>query len=246
MNRIILEESERIGDSLFCLNNRKSNHILKTLKSQIGDKLKAGLLNQSIGTTIIQSIDYENRKVKVIYQEENTNYPLTNLTNIRVFSSIQRPQTVKKMIQLSATCGVSELFFFPADKSEFSYLNSSIWSEKSILEEVILGLEQGGRIKQPQVLVLKNKYKIKDHLTLGDRIVLDFNAKSLLDHKVEYNIDKPLQIAIGPESGFTEEDLIFFTGLNFEKISVSENILRSELAFAFVLSQLELLKSPST
>ena len=240
MNRIILEESERIGDSLFCLNNRKSNHILKTLKSQIGDKLKAGLLNQSIGTTIIQSIDYENRKVKVIYQEENTNYPLTNLTNIRVFSSIQRPQTVKKMIQLSATCGVSELFFFPADKSEFSYLNSSIWSEKSILEEVILGL------KQPQVLVLKNKYKIKDHLTLGDRIVLDFNAKSLLDHKVEYNIDKPLQIAIGPESGFTEEDLIFFTGLNFEKISVSENILRSELAFAFVLSQLELLKSPST
>ena len=64
MNRIILEETERIGDSLFCLDNRKSNHILKTLKSQIGDKLKAGLLNQSIGTTIIQSIDYENRKSK--------------------------------------------------------------------------------------------------------------------------------------------------------------------------------------
>ena len=68
MNRIILEEQELISHSLFRLDSRKSNHILKTLKSQIGDRLKAGLLNVSIGTAIIHSIDTENREVLIRYK----------------------------------------------------------------------------------------------------------------------------------------------------------------------------------
>lgn len=243
MNRIILEETERIDGPLFCLNPRKSNHILKTLKSKTGDRLKAGLFNTSLGTAIIDTINLEKREVTISYEEDNTSLPIANLAPIKVFSSIQRPQTVKKIIQLAATCGVSQIFFFPADKSEFSYLKSSLWEEKSILEEIILGLEQGGRIMQPQISVLKNKYKIKEHLTLGDRIVLDFHSKTLLEERVRFDIENKLHIAIGPESGFTEEDIEYFTNLNFKKVSVSENILRSEIAFAFILSQLELLKS---
>lgn len=248
MNRIILEESEQIEDSLFSLNSRKSNHIIKILKSKIGDNLKVGLINKSIGIGTIESIDLKSRKVLISYKKEydESELPIANLRDVRIFSSIQRPQTVKKIIQLAATSGISELFFFPAEKSEFTYLNSSIWSEENLLEEIILGLEQGGRIQTPKITVLKNKYRLKEQLTKYNRFILDFNGKYLLNSTLGIDILSPFQIVIGPESGFTEQDLSFFLDLGFEKISVSENILRSENAFAFILAQIELLKSSST
>ena len=248
MNRIILEESERIEDSLYCLTERKSNHILKIIKSNIGDTVKVGLINHSIGNGIVQSIDLVSRNVILFYNslEGNKNIPQSKLGNIRIFSSIQRPQTVKKIIQLSATCGIQELFFFPADKSESSYLNSSLWSKESLLGEIILGLEQGGRIYSPQITVLKNKYRIQENLISGNRYILDFGGKYLLDPTFSINPGEPLQFVIGPESGLTEDDLAFFLKLQFDRISVSENILRSENALAYLLSQIELLKSRPT
>jgi 16S rRNA (uracil1498-N3)-methyltransferase len=242
MNRIILEEFEFLDDSLYCLDSRKSNHIIKILKSKPGDSLRAGLLGKSTGIAVINSIDLKNRRVIVKYQAENTNLLQANLASVRVFSSLQRPQTVKKIIHLSANCGVSEIFFFPAEKSENSYLNASIWSERNLLDEIILGLEQGGRIFPPKITVLRNKYRIQDHLTLGNRFILEFNHKSILNYSETLDYKNPIQIVFGPESGFLEEDILFFSNLGFQKISISENILRSEIAFAFILAQIELLK----
>ncbi len=246
MNRIVLEDFELVGDSVFCLEQRKSNHILKTLKCNPGDRLKAGLLNRSVGTAIIHSIDLEKREVLVRYEEETKDLPLPALSAIRVFSSIQRPQTVKKMIHLCANCGILELFFFPAEKSEFSYLHSSIWSEKNLLDEIILGLEQGGRVIAPKIQVLKNKYRIKEHLIEGSRFLLDFNSSYLIDLQAGLDFSNSIQVVLGPESGFVSEDTEYFQSLGFKNISVSENILRSEVALSFFLAQVELLKRSTT
>lgn len=246
MNRIILEEKENVGDFYYLLDLRKSNHIIKVLKAKVGDSLKAGLLNTSIGFAIVQEIDLENHLVKVQYQPQNDGLETPAvLSNLRVFSAIQRPQTVKKMIQLSANCGVPEIFFFPAEKSEFSYLNSSLWSDRNLLDEIILGLEQGGRVIAPKIQVLKNKYRIKDHLTEGSRLLLDFNCKYLTELQPGLNFTDSIQIVLGPESGLTSQDIEYFSKLGFQTISVSENILRSEVALSFLLAQIELLKRSS-
>ena len=136
-------------------------------------------------------------------------------------------------------------FFFPAEKSEFSYLNSSLWSDRNLLDEIILGLEQGGRVIAPKIQVLKNKYRIKEHLTEGSRFLLDFNCKYLTELESELNITNSIQIVLGPESGLTLQDTEYFSKLGFQTISVSENILRSEVALSFLLAQIELLKRSS-
>jgi 16S rRNA (uracil1498-N3)-methyltransferase len=245
MNRIILEEKEFIRDSRYRLDSRKSNHIIKILKAQVGDSLKAGLLNSSIGLATVEEIDLENHFVNLLYRPQNDNKPLPVLSGLCVFAAIQRPQTVKKMIQLCANCGVPELFFFPAEKSEFSYLNSSLWSDRNLLDEIILGLEQGGRVIAPKIQVLKNKYRIKEHLTEGSRFLLDFNCPYLTDLHVDLDFSNSIQIVLGPESGLIAEDIDYFLSLGFENISVSESILRSEVALSFFLAQIELLKRSS-
>ncbi|HRG76781.1 MAG TPA: 16S rRNA (uracil(1498)-N(3))-methyltransferase, partial [Leptospiraceae bacterium] len=54
-----------------------------------------------------------------------------------------------------------------------------------------------------------------------------------------------IQIILGPESGLIAEDIDYFLSLGFQTISVSENILRSEVALSFFLAQIELLKRSS-
>jgi RsmE family RNA methyltransferase len=146
------------------------------------------------------------------------------------------------MIHLCANCGVPEIFFFPAEKSEFSYLHSSIWSERNLLDEIILGLEQGGRVIAPKIQVLKNKYRIKEHLIEGSRFLLNFSSSYLSDLHAELDFSNSIQIVLGPESGFASEDTEYFQSLGFKNLSVSENILRSEVALSFFLAQVELLK----
>ncbi len=240
MNRLILVEREKISESIYRLTDRKANHILKILKSNIGDSLKAGLWNSSIGLARIESIDKEKREVFVSYQEEEKEIKKAGLSQLRVFSALQRPQTTKKIIQFCANCGILDLFFFPAEKSELSYLQSSIWTDESLEEEIILWLEQGGRVLSPNIQILKNKYRITDHLVNENRFILNFNHNYIDSFQNQISKTHPLHIVIGPESGFIEEDVKYFKNLSFKEVSVSENILRSEIALMFFAAQLEL------
>lgn len=246
MNFIILEERERLDERLFRLSERKSNHILKILKSKLGDSLKAGLLDSSLGFAYIHAINKEKREVIVEYKADNAKLSESRLSFIRVFSALQRPQTTKKMIQFCANCGIRDLFFFPAEKSELSYGHSSLWEEDNLREEILLGLEQGGRVFSPSIQILKNKFKIKEHLVGNKRYLLDFKSPYLDELEASLAKEEIVNIIIGPESGLREEDNKFFIDLGFQSISVSENILRSEIALVYFVAQFELLVNGKT
>ncbi|MCB1189562.1 MAG: hypothetical protein H7A23_21590 [Leptospiraceae bacterium] len=110
MNLLILEENERISDSTFVLTNRKAEHILEILKSEKGDVLKSGLYNQSIGKFYIQKIDKIKKCVTGYYKAES-NVNSSSYSQINLIASLQRPQTLKKIIQLSACTAISSIFF---------------------------------------------------------------------------------------------------------------------------------------
>ncbi|MCB1189561.1 MAG: RNA methyltransferase [Leptospiraceae bacterium] len=130
-----------------------------------------------------------------------------------------------------------------SDKSEKSYLNSNLWEERNLQNEIILGLEQGKNVLAPKINLLKSKYELKEVLTDSNRYLLDMEGNSFLDNSVEVGNTKPIYILLGPESGFTGTDKEFFLSLNFSKIKLSEYTLRTEYALAFSLSQIEMIKN---
>ncbi|EMO78395.1 RNA methyltransferase, RsmE domain protein [Leptospira kirschneri str. 200801925] len=45
--------------------------------------------------------------------------------------------------------------------------------------------------------------------------------------------------AIGPESGFVPNEIDFWKRFGFKKLNLSDRVLRTETAFAFLLARLE-------
>lgn len=240
MNLIILQENELLEDGTFRLGERKFLHIRDVLKASHDTTFKAGIFNSKIGTC--KTLKIEKDHLVVSFIDSNEPVPKPILSKVTVISALQRPQTIKKILQVSAACGVSEIKFFPADKSEKSYYQSPIWDPVNLENEIVLGLEQGRRIHPPVISKFYNKYEVivnPDKL----KIILDFNAPLMNTIESELKSSAGVELLLGPESGFTPEDRSYFVNKGFTEIRLSENILRSENALVYALSQVELFLS---
>ena len=241
MNLLILEESEKFSDNFFELDERKSNHIINILKSKEKDTLNAGILGDKLGIFTIEKIN--NGIVFGKFTKTKIKEKQSEIPKIRLFSSIQRPQTIKKILQLSSSFGISEIFFFTAEKAEKSYLNSPVWKKENIQKEIILGLEQGKRIFPPKVEILKNKKEIEKIFSTDIGLAFHPSGKPMQIYKKEILSSNKISILFGPESGLNESEIEYFQRVGFFPISLSRSILRTETALAFSIAQLEYLFS---
>lgn len=234
MNLIILENSEFIADGIYHLKDRKKDHLIQILQAQVGDRFQAGILGFALGWIYIKSIekDYISVEFEKI-QETPLPYP-----QISLFSAFQRPQTTKKILQLSACLGFSRIHFFPFDKSMRSYQTSSLWKDRAWEAEFLLGLEQGKRIHPPK---LHLNFEFREKLSFSfpkTTFLLDLEGKFLPEYEEQLNPE--VGFILGPESGLTPKDREFFLDKGCLPLCLSRNVLRSEFALAFAYSQWEM------
>ncbi|MCE9501132.1 MAG: RNA methyltransferase, partial [Leptospira sp.] len=212
MNLLILKNSDQSDLNKFKLNDRRAVHIIQILKSKPGDVLRAGILNESKGNFTVTDIDANTNIVSGIYtQDQSTKVRDESTFNeIHIISALQRPQTVKKILQICATIGVEKITFFVSDKSEKSYLNSPVWMEENIEKEIILGLEQGKKVHAPHVTLLKSKSMIPDYISEPVRFILDPEGDSFWGSSELIQNNGSICILLGPEPGFTTGDKKIF------------------------------------
>jgi len=243
MNLLVLEEREKLHGNYYELDERKSSHIIQILKLNPTDSLNAGVLDKEYGIFEIGKI--ENGVVTGMFLQTACKEKQENFPEIRLFSSIQRPQTVKKILQLASSFGLTEIYFFIAEKAERSYLNSPIWQKENLTKEIVLGLEQGKNIFSPKVTIIKNKKDISQISAQDLKLLFHPNGKPMNFFKDQIQSAKSISILIGPESGFREAEVGFFQEMGFQASALSKSILRSETAFTYAVAQIELLVSAS-
>lgn len=167
---------------------------------------------------------------------------------IDIVVGVSRPQTTKKILEHGSTYGVGKFHFFTASLSEKSYLDSKVFTDEkdNLLHD---GLSQSARYYQAPEVVLDHYNPAKKYAEYDYKFILDFdNAKSFLDVEVPnlYGINKKtmmpkIVLAIGPERGFRQEDIEPFLAHGFQKVTISQAVLRVEHALYSSLGQLELL-----
>jgi 16S rRNA (uracil1498-N3)-methyltransferase len=238
MNLLILKEDELVDKNIYKIQRRKKNHLIEIKKVYEGFSLLSARLNLDIGEFKILEINKEYiigeyYFKKIIPKKDPC---------IELFISYQRPQTMKKIFQLTGTLQIQKVNIFPLSKSEKSYEKSSIWREESWKEELDLGMEQGKNFYYPEIRFYEDKKEVRDLILPDKSILLDPNGSSM--RKV-FSDSKKLdlvQLIIGPEGGLNERDINYFINLGAIKTKISESILRTEQALAFVIGQIELIK----
>ena len=167
------------------------------------------------------------------------------------------PKTADKMeqvLQHGTEIGAAEFVFFPAFRSVARW-DSRDKTEKRLTrwEQIVqAAAEQSGRGVLPGVAYLPTAQAVADKITAG----LDIShAAAILCHesadvplaKVLHALPESmthLSVLIGPEGGFTPDEITLFNHAGAAPVSLGPRILRTETAALVAVSQILFARNP--
>lgn len=234
MNRIILFESDLLPDKTALLTGRRLSHLREILGKQTGETVRAGLLDGKCGTaTIVSLTEKEAVLAPVFSHDPPAKIPLT------LVIAMQRPKTLKKILQYSAAMGVTRIYIIRTWRTDKSYFSNSILSEKGLLDEVILGLEQAGDTIPPEIQ-LRKKFRpfVEDELPEISAGSMRLVAHPYTDKPMPRGADTPVTLAMGPEGGFIPFEIELLEQTGFTSVHIGERILRTENALPAIIGRL--------
>ena len=238
MNLLLLDETEFMESNRYRLGYQKSKHLLEIKKAKLEDKIKCGRINLDLGIFIIEKLEEDNIIGNYIkLQEKDRRSP-----GLDLYIAYQRPQTMKKILFIAGMLEIKKITVFPITKSEKSYESSSLWQNERWKDEVILGMEQGKNIYPTDLDRLSHKSKIKNFLLEGIVIILDASGESLKKVFSSIQSQRVVHIIIGPEGGFTIDDLSYFKQFGGIVVSLGKIPLRTEYALTTFVAQLDICK----
>ncbi len=125
----------------------RATHLLDVLRRQIGDTFDAGLIDGPRGKGTLTAISPTALALTFTWQEQLPP-PLDPIT---LLIGLPRPQTARKILQEATALGVSALHFFPSERGEPSYAQSTLWSSGEWRRHLITGAEQAFCTRLPAV-----------------------------------------------------------------------------------------------
>jgi len=236
MNIILLREDE-ISDNArveFPRSDRRFQHIKKNLRATSGDSVKIGIINGYKG---IGRLKEKGNSIELEIQSMIT--PPPEGLDIKLILAMQRPKTIKKILQNATAMGVKKFYIIETWKVEKSYWNSPLLSKESLSEQLQLGLEQSGDTIMPEVIIKKRlKPFVEDELPAiiadSQALIAHPYSKSPCPHKAS----PPLSVAVGPEGGFTDYEILKLESIGMKPVNIGKRPLRSECAVIAILAKL--------
>ena len=251
MNRILFETDE-IRDGIATFGGERAEHVMNVLHGEVGQILKTGEVNGKIGTGIIKSI--ETSCCDDLSSDQPTNRPTDH---VRISVSVcheeeslrpwidlilapPRPRVMKRLLPQLAMMGVGRIFLVGAKKVEKDFWGATLLKPENYRPLLIDGLMQAGTSILPTLEKRRNFRKfVREELdTLfpsSTRIIAHpYDGTQTLKH----SNTQTLLLAIGPEGGWTDEEVALLEEHGFARYSLGSRILRTDTATIALLAQL--------
>ncbi len=235
MNRIIIAPGE-IENGRAVLSGRRFEHVKTVLKSEVGDFLKTGELNGKIGTGKILAMD--DRSVTLeINHSASAPPPWFDLV-----LAPPRPRAFKRLLPQLAALGMRNLFLVGAKKVEKDFWGATILKEENYRPLLIEGLEQCGATVLPEINICRNLRRFVENNSSS------FSGVRLIAHPYgdgELGIGnrelgvggREYTFSVGPEGGWTEDEVALFEAHGFSRVSLGPRILRTDTALLALIGR---------
>lgn len=241
MNLLLAHPSELSSDQGYpqiVVEGRRAAHVRQVLRAKAGERIRVGVVRQSIGTAEIVESNEERVVLGALHLEVLGAPP-----RVRLIVALPRPKALRRLLQTAASFGVQHMDLVNAWRVDKSYWGSPQVAQAAMEEELWLGCEQGRHAWLPTIATQRflvpflEAFSAEEELRLlahpgGERWLQESDAKA-----------ETCVIGVGPEGGWIEEELSSFAEAGFESFALSESILRSEIAVAAALAQMELLRA---
>ena len=265
MNRILFECDE-IVDGRVSFSDGRAEHVLNVLHGAVGQTLKTGEVNGLIGTSVITEIrDLHERAegspqrgsgllsgtvVVACSHAEKAPEPWFDL-----ILAPPRPRVLKRLLPQITALGVRNIVLVGAEKVEKSFWGAQLLKEPIYRPLLVEGLMQCGTTRVPTIRCARNfREYVRNDLdadTVGfEKFVAHPGERVRRWKGVEKRrwegegVRKPTPrptstiLAVGPEGGWTDEEVAMLEKRGFQRYSLGSRILRTDTATIAFIAQL--------
>ncbi len=240
MNRILFEADE-IRDGVASFGGVRAAHVRDVLHGEVGQILKTGELDGRIGHGEIVEMDGDVVRVRVAHDEK----PLAPWIDLVL--APPRPRVLKRLLPQLAAMGVGRIVLVGAQKVEKDFWGATLLKEVNYRPLLVDGLMQGAASTAvPQILARRNFRRFA-----SDELDALFPAsRRIVAHPGEGSGEEGkwnsgeveevgrMVLAIGPEGGWTDDEVALLESHGFSRYSLGPRILRTDTAAIALLARL--------
>ena len=239
MNRILFERDE-IRGGVATFGGDRAWHVLNVLHGEPGQTLRTGVVDGPAGHGEIVAVEGAvgspdcRVSVRVVHDEE-TPAPWADL-----ILAPPRPRVMKRLLPQLASLGVGSIVLVGAKKVEKDFWGATLLREENYRPLLVDGLMQAGTTALPSLSCERNFRRwVRD--SLDARFP---SSRRIVAHP--YGASAPaagasgsgrLLLAVGPEGGWTEDEVSLLEEKGFERRSLGPRILRTDTAVVALLAR---------
>lgn len=222
----------------------RTHKIKSVLRSKLGDEIE---IFDGNGTSYISEImSISNNSVKLKVDKNNPEIVINSSPQITLAFSILKPSRYEIAIEKTTEIGISNIVPLITQHTNDTYVK--MFSQKRIerLENIsISAAEQCGTNFVPSIQSPKKLSEFLNFYNQEDTLKILFYEKSKSNKLTSKKLKEYKQIilVIGPEGGFSEQELDTFKKYNYEIESLGNNILRGETAAICAVHNINMLIS---
>jgi len=244
VNTLIIFPEELQPDGTALLVGERLTHAREVHELVVGARVSAGLLSGMLGKALVTSVTADHLALTLDFNRAPPPRP-----GYTLIVGLSRPQTVKKILTIAGMCAIDYIHFVKASKSEKSYLQSKALKEEAIEKELLKGLEQARDTVPARVAVYSSFRSFmqdgwsrleEHHVEAGLKILAHTEGCDSIRMTTPAST-KAVTMAIGPEAGWSAEEVLSFKEMGFQAVTLGERILRVEYALVSLISKIELL-----
>ncbi|MBI2251854.1 MAG: 16S rRNA (uracil(1498)-N(3))-methyltransferase [Armatimonadetes bacterium] len=186
----------------------------------------------------IINLGYKFIEAEILEEKELLTDPYFNLV---LFQSLIKKDNFEWVVQKATEIGVSKIVPLITAYTDF-FLNKDSYKER--WEKIAQSASaQSGRKKIPVIDKIRNFEEVLKDIKDLDLSIAPYELEKTQKIKLPRKNLKNIGIFIGPEGGFTEEEISKLFSLGVKKVTLGPRILRSEtaalVALSLILDQLE-------
>jgi 16S rRNA (uracil1498-N3)-methyltransferase len=227
-------EPEDINGNALVLRGGESKHLVRVLRKQVGEKIFVTEGNDRMYEAVITEIGEADTHCKIMAVHTKFNEPSLNIT--LAVSLLKNPARFDFLVEKTTELGVRQIIPLQCARTIPSHLKNER------LEKIaIAALKQCGRSWRPRIPQLTN---VKEALlSSGYGLKLIPHEKADLSQTIPHILKQHTQqisilVAIGPEGGFTDEEVQTAMDSGFVLVTLGSRRLRTETAAIVAVNQL--------
>lgn len=236
MNRILFEASELDADGRATFGGVRAEHVRTILHGEVGQALKTGVVNGPIGNGVIERIDGETVTVRCVHDSEALP-PWIDL-----ILAPPRPRAMKRLLPQLAAMGVGRIVLVGAAKVEKAFWGAQLLKEEVYRPLLVDGLMQAGTTALPTIQIERTFGRWLEggrfeEQFAGQQVRIVAHPGVRTANPEMPTTDRPV-LAIGPEGGWTDDELARLEAHGFRRMSLGPRILRTDTATIALLARL--------